>query len=161
MRRLLGPLFGLLLIASFFLASPSTAHAQSFAGHWINVNLSTQTATAYNGSRPVYTALVTSGRPGYATPTGSFSIVKRVYNETMTSWVFGIPPTAPGGYYVPNVLYTQYFDWSGDALHDNYWSPSSAFGGYGTSHGCVGMRVGDAAFFWNFATYGTPVEVHY
>ncbi|HUX87065.1 MAG TPA: L,D-transpeptidase, partial [Chloroflexota bacterium] len=64
MRRLLGPLFGLLLIASFFLASPSTAHAQSFAGHWINVNLSTQTATAYNGSRPVYTALVTSGRPG-------------------------------------------------------------------------------------------------
>lgn len=161
MRRLLGPLLGVLLIAGFFLGSPSTAHAQSFSGHWIDVNLSTQTATAYNGSTPVYTALVTSGRPGFSTPTGSFSIVNRVYNETMTSWVFGIPPSDPGGYYVPDVLYTQYFDWNGDALHYNYWSPASAFGGYPTSHGCVGMRLSDSAFMWNFATYGSPVEIHY
>ncbi len=29
------------------------------------------------------------------------------------------------------------------------------------SHGCIGMRTGDAAYFWNFATVGTSVVVHY
>jgi lipoprotein-anchoring transpeptidase ErfK/SrfK len=79
----------------------------------------------------------------------------------MDSSTIGIPRNSPGGYYLPGVLYTQYFDGIGDALHYNYWSPTSAFGGYPTSHGCVGMPLATARFFWNFATYGTPVRIHY
>jgi lipoprotein-anchoring transpeptidase ErfK/SrfK len=30
-----------------------------------------------------------------------------------------------------------------------------------SSHGCVGLRYADAQFFWNFATLGTRMEVHY
>lgn len=153
--RLVAVLFALALFFTFV----PTVHAAG--GRSIDVNLSTQTITAYEGNTAVYSAGVTSGRPGWPTPTGTFSIVKRVYNETMDSSTIGIPRDAPGGYYLTNIYYTQYFDNNGDALHYNYWSPSSAFGGYPTSHGCVGMQLGPAAYFWDFATYGTPVTIHY
>ena len=153
--RLVAVLFALALFFTFV----PTVHAAG--GRSIDVNLSTQTITAYEGNTAVYSAGVTSGRPGWPTPTGTFSIVKRVYNETMDSSTIGIPRDAPGGYYLTNIYYTQYFDNNGDALHYNYWSPSSAFGAYPTSHGCVGMQLGPAAYFWNFATYGTPVTIHY
>jgi lipoprotein-anchoring transpeptidase ErfK/SrfK len=29
-----------------------------------------------------------------------------------------------------------------------------------SSHGCVGMRLADAEFFWDFAHVGTRVTVH-
>ena len=50
-----------------------------------------------------------------------------------------------------------------DAINDTPppFTPASAFGGYPTSHGCVGMPLAAARFFWNFASVGTPVTVHY
>ncbi len=139
-------------------SSPGTA-VQS--GRWIDVNLSTLRISAMVGNRVVYTAPVTTGKPGWATPTGTFHILRRLASTDMSSATIGIPLGTPGSYYVPNVQYTQYFDNSGDALHANYWSPSDSFGNYNTSHGCVGMRTSDAAYFWNFATYGTAVVIHY
>jgi lipoprotein-anchoring transpeptidase ErfK/SrfK len=159
MLRLRFPVLGVVLAAALLFAGTLPAHAAG--GRSIDVNLSTQRATAYEGSTPVYSAGVTTGRPGWATPTGSFSIVNRVADETMDSSTIGIPRDAPGGYYITGILYTQYIDYSGDALHYNYWSPASAFGNYPTSHGCVGMQLGAAAFFWNFASIGTPVTIHY
>jgi lipoprotein-anchoring transpeptidase ErfK/SrfK len=159
MLRFRFPLVGAVLALALFLAQVPGAYAQGARS--IDVNLSTQRATAYEGSTPVYTALVTTGRPGWPTPTGDFAITYRVYDETMSSAGIGIPPDAPGGYYLTGVLYTQYIDWNGDALHYNYWSPASDFGSVPTSHGCVGMQLADAAFFWNFADIGTPVHIHY
>lgn len=159
MLRFRFPLVGVVLAIALFAAQAPGARAQG--GRSIDVNLSTQTATAYEGATPVYSAGVTTGRPGWATPTGSFAITYRVANETMDSSTIGIPRDSPGGYYITGILYTQYVDYSGDALHYNYWSPASAFGNYPTSHGCVGMRLGAAAFFWNFADVGTPVVIHY
>jgi lipoprotein-anchoring transpeptidase ErfK/SrfK len=152
-------LIAFVLAAGPLLGIASTAHAQS--GSWIDINLSSQTATAYEGDTPIKTVGVTTGRPGFATPTGTFSIQSRIANETMSSASIGIPIDSPGGYYLQNVFYTQYFDGSGDAIHANWWSPPGAFGSYPTSHGCVGMTTNDAAWFWNFADYGTPVVIHY
>ena len=53
-------------------------------------------------------------------------------------------------YHVKNVLYIQYFDRAGCALHLNYWQPDSVFGAYPTSHGCVGLRLHDAQWLWLF-----------
>jgi len=152
-------LFAVVFALSLFLSFAPTAHAAGARS--IDVNLTTQTITAYEGNTPVYSAGVTSGRPGWSTPTGTFSIVNRVYNETMDSSTIGIPRNSPGGYYLTGIYFTQYFDYNGDALHYNYWSPASAFGSYPTSHGCVGMQWGPAQYFWNFATIGTPVTIHY
>jgi hypothetical protein len=133
---------------------------EPYANRWIEVDLTTLTAIAWEGNTQVYTALVSAGRPGFETPTGSFRIVKRIANETMDSATVGIPRGAPGSYYVTNVRYTQYFTNTGNALHANYWSLPSVFGSRNDSHGCVGMLTDDAAFFWDFATIGTPVIVH-
>jgi lipoprotein-anchoring transpeptidase ErfK/SrfK len=159
MIRLRAPILGALLSVVLLFVSVPHAQAQGFRS--IDVNLSTQTARAIEGGQVVYTAGVTTGRPGWRTPTGHFSIKYRVFDETMDSSSIGIPRNAPGGYYLTGVLYTQYFDWNGTALHYNYWSPASAFGGHPTSHGCVGMPLAAARFFWNFASVGTPVTIHY
>jgi lipoprotein-anchoring transpeptidase ErfK/SrfK len=79
-----------------------------------------------------------------------------VADETMTSAAIG----ADDYYVLTHVLYTQYFTEGGHALHLNYWRDDYYFGNVRSSHGCVGMRLADAKFFWDFATFGTRVEIH-
>jgi len=69
----------------------------------------------------------------------------------------GIPRESPNGYYVKNVLWTQYFTPDGASFHDNYWS--SNFGGAG-SHGCLGLNLADSKWLWDWARIGTPVVVN-
>jgi len=64
---------------------------------------------------------------------------------------------APGGYYLTNVLFTQYFTGDGASIHYNYWSSNW---GYSASHGCLGLPYADSAFLWSWASLGTPVFVH-
>ena len=141
-------------------AGVTLASAGEGSGRWIEVDHATSTAYAIEDGQIVYSAPVTLGTAQFPTPRGTFQIIRRVANETMDSSTIGIPNNSPGGYYLTGVLYTQYFTNGGAALHYNYWSPPEAFGSAAGSHGCVGMRLADAAFFWNFATIGTPVIIH-
>ncbi len=127
--------------------------------HWIAVNLTTQRATAFIGAEPVRVALVTTGMEDWETRTGDFRIHTRVENETMASTGAGIAIDDPEGYYVENVLFTQYF-FGAQAIHYNYWRADYYFGSIPSSHGCVGMGYGDALFFWEFADVGTRVVVY-
>jgi lipoprotein-anchoring transpeptidase ErfK/SrfK len=122
---------------------------------WILVDLGAQTTSAMLGESVYYTALVTTGKDGWETPRGEFQILYRVPNETMTSAAIG----AEEFYDLKDVLYTQYFTDRGHALHLNYWRDPYYFGNIRSSHGCVGMRLADAEFFWNFATLGTRVVI--
>ncbi len=163
MRRcllLLGILFlcGGLLLGPVAIAAAAPAPAGS---RWIRIDLPHLVAQAMVGDQAIYTAPVTAGTARYPTPVGTFRILRRIYNETMDSATVGIPRWAPGGYYLRGVLYTQYFTNYGHALHYHYWSPPWAFGHAAGSHGCVGLRLQDAAFFWTFATVGTPVVIRY
>ena len=133
--------------------------AASYAGKWIDANLSDPTiVTAYEGNKPVASALAIRGVAAWQTPVGTYRIQRRVYNETMSSEGLGIPRNAPGGYHVTNVLFTQYFTGDGAALHYNYWSSNF---GYPGSHGCLGLNYDDALWFWNWVDYGTPIVIHY
>ena len=123
---------------------------------WIDIDLAGQTATATVGETPLYSALVTTGKDGWNTPAGTFQILYRVENETMTSAAIG----AEEFYNLEDVLYTQYFTNKGHALHLNYWRENWYFGNIRSSHGCVGMRLADAEFFWRFATVGTRIVIH-
>lgn len=58
------------------------------------------------------------------------------------------------------MLFTQYFDRNGNALHLNYWRPESVFGTTPTSHGCIGLLLHDAQWFWLFGEPGMRVEIH-
>jgi hypothetical protein len=132
---------------------------RTFAGHWIDANLTEQVLTAYNGNQPVFWAVMSSGAPGTDSPSGVYPILRRVANETMSSATLAFSVEIP--YYLTNVLYTQYFTDYGAAIHDNYWKGADSPFGVPTSHACLGVRESDALKFWNFANVGTVVNLHY
>ncbi len=113
---------------------------------------------AFEGGAPVWSALALKGRASSQTPLGEHTILWRVEREIMNSetLVPPVPRNAPGGYYLKDVLYTQYFHRSGAALHYNYWSSNW---GYAGSNGCLGMNLQDALFAWRWASVGTRVRV--
>ncbi len=127
--------------------------------HWVDVNLTTQTAAAMIGMQRVYLAYGTSGKPGWETPVGTWTILYRVADETMTSGSLAVD--SADYYRQEHVLFTQYFTNVGHALHLNYWQPDWVFGRQPTSHGCIGLRYDDAAYFWDFVGVGSKVVVHY
>ncbi len=138
-------------------AAPPAPPPAPTSGRWIDVNLTQQIATAYDGTKPVFWRVVSTGTPGWETPEGTFAIQRRVANETMDSGTLAV--SVAEGYHLDNVLYTQYFTKYGHSIHDNYWKWDSPFG-VPTSHGCIGMPEPDAKAFWDFATVGTPVVIH-
>ncbi len=132
--------------------------ARTFPGRWIDATLTEPViVTAYEGDKAVYSALAVKGRTAFETPTGVFHILRRVENEIMDSLTLGIPRESKDGYYLKDVLFTQYFLNDGSALHYNYWRSDW---GQAASHGCLGMNYADSLFFWEFATIGTPVSIH-
>jgi hypothetical protein len=134
------------------------APPEVFSGRWLDVDLTTPAmVTAYEDDRPVASLLAIKGRTTDETPRGTYTILRRVYDETMDSETIGIPRDDPRGYYLDHVLYTQYFTDEGDSLHWNYWSNS--FGEEG-SHGCLGLSHEDAAWLWDWADVGTLINIH-
>ena len=128
---------------------------------WLDVNVTAQTASAMVGARAVYTAPVSTGSTQFPSPLGSHRVEKdgRLSVERMTASQAGYNPSQ-ATYDVENVLFTQYYDRNGDALHLNYWRPASVFGHTATSHGCVGMQLHDAQYFWLFGAPNMRVEIH-
>lgn len=118
------------------------------AGKWIDVILTGPTlVTAYEDGKALYSAMAIRGIGGWETPLGTFRMISRVANERMRG----------PGWDVSNVLFTQYFTGSGHSIHYNYWSSSW---GYAGSHGCLGMNYADSLWFWEWATLGTPIDIH-
>jgi hypothetical protein len=122
---------------------------QSGPGRWIDVDLNQPTiVTAYEDGKVVYSALALTGIGGWETPPGTYRIQQRVANERMRG----------PGWDISNVLFTQYFTGEGHAIHYNYWSSNF---GYQGSRGCLGMNYDDSLWFWEWATVGTPVVIHW
>lgn len=135
-----------------------TVTVRTYVGHWVDVNLSEFYAIAYDSETPVYAAIIAAGRDG-KTPIGAFHVFYQVADEVMDSATVGIPKGGPEYYYLEQVLYTQYFKEGGYAIHGNYWTPPSAFGGF-TSNGCVGLMDHDAGWFFQLLSEGSMVNIH-
>jgi hypothetical protein len=130
----------------------------SRTGKWVDADLQEPAMIAmYEDGKIVDAALTLKGTRDWETPTGTFTILRRVASETMNSETIGIPRTAPGGYYLTNVLFTQYFTNDGSSFHYNYWSGNF---GYRGSHGCLGLNYDDSIFLWHWADVGTVVDIH-
>lgn len=134
-------------------ATPLPADAPT-EGKWIDVNLTQQVMVAYEGRTVVRVCETTTGMPGWETPTGWFAINTRVANETMGSGSIG----AENFFELKNVLFTQYFTDVGHAIHFAWWRTKETIGRPG-SHGCLNLLLDDSQFFWDWATYGTPVII--
>jgi hypothetical protein len=115
---------------------------------WIDVNLTKQTLMLYEGERPVYATLISSGEAGLedpkhttATKRGIFRIHTKHVTATMSSDELGEE------FELRDVPYVQYFDKEGYALHGAYWHDRF---GIPKSHGCINLSPEDARriFFW-------------
>jgi lipoprotein-anchoring transpeptidase ErfK/SrfK len=142
-------------------ATPALPENAPTTGRWIDVNLTEQIATAYDGHDAVRSVLISTGQPGWDTPTGVFPVLRRLAKDDMDgSTLVGQGPRGIGAdYKVDNVRWVQYFTDDGAAIHENYWRRPATFGMPG-SHGCIGLLPADATWFWDFATVGTPLVIH-
>lgn len=117
------------------------------SGRWIDIDLSAQRLTAYQGSTPARSTLVSTGLPRTPTPTGQF----RIYVKYTSA------PMSGPGYYLPNVPYVMYF-YRSYSLHGTYWHSNF---GHPMSHGCVNLHTSEARWLYSWASVGTLVKIHY
>lgn len=116
---------------------------------WIDVDVATQTLVAFEGERPVFATLVSTGkgRDGTddATPKGEFRIWVKLTSSNMDNLE---DEEAERYYAIEDVPYVQYFT-KGVGLHGAFWHH-----GFGKvrSHGCVNLAPIDAQRLFAFTS---------
>lgn len=155
-------------------APPPSQPAWSWWGDGVSgspsivIDLSDQTARFYKGGEQVGCSPVSTGREGYNTPSGKFSVMEKQADHIST-------------------LYGDYVDSSGEVVVQNvgvekdkrppgtrfqgapmpyFMRVSGAVGmhagylpGYAASHGCIRLPRGAAEKFFQNAPCGTPVSI--
>ncbi|MDP9000767.1 MAG: L,D-transpeptidase [Myxococcota bacterium] len=108
---------------------------------WIDVNLGLESLVAFEGEKPVFATIISSGRhdddpaKDHHTRSGEFRIREKHIAATMDN-----DTATDGPYSIEDVPWIMYFDGS-TALHGAFWH--SRFG-HERSHGCVNMTPHDA-----------------
>jgi lipoprotein-anchoring transpeptidase ErfK/SrfK len=105
------------------------------------VSLSDQRISVYNADGLVARSRISSGMPGYRTPTGIFTIIQR--NRYHRSNIYAGAP----------MPYMQRLTWSGIALHQG------VVPGYPASHGCIRLPGSFAVDLWSMTKIGERVVV--
>jgi lipoprotein-anchoring transpeptidase ErfK/SrfK len=125
---------------------------------WIDVDLTRQALVAFEGTRPVFGTLISSGRRNpwdkekdFPTPTGTFHITEKHVTTTMDGDV-----ASDGPYSIEDVPWVMYFQGS-YALHAAFWH--DAFG-HARSHGCVNMAPEDARTLFAWTEPALPPGWH-
>jgi lipoprotein-anchoring transpeptidase ErfK/SrfK len=103
---------------------------------WIQINVSQQRLTAWEGKTQVYAVKISTGKIN----------IQSKHKKTRMRGT---------DYDVPNVPYAMFYD-GNYAIHGAYWHRS-----FGTpvSRGCVNVAPNHAKWLFNWATLGTPVIV--
>lgn len=119
---------------------------------WIDINVTTQTATAYQGATPLKGVVVSTGVARTPTVLGTYKIYRKLASQTM----WGGSQELGDYYYLPNVPNVMYF-YQGYGFHGTYWHSNF---GLPMSHGCVNMTLADAKWFYEWASVGALVVSH-
>lgn len=125
---------------------------------WIDVNVSTQSLVAFEGDKPVYATIVSTGRHNdedkskdHRTVQGDFRIREKHIAATMED-----DGASDGPYSIQDVPWIMYFEGS-YALHGAFWH--SMFGRE-RSHGCVNMTPHDARHIFHWVGPNLPEGWH-
>jgi len=101
----------------------------------------------YVGQKLFATWPISTGKPGDDTPNGTYLTIEK-----------GNPVEMKGPGYDLMVPWSVRFTWSGDYLHDAYWSVGEQ-GFTNVSHGCVNLSPTNAETYYNMAVPGNPVTI--
>jgi L,D-transpeptidase catalytic domain len=125
---------------------------------WIDVDLTRQMLVAFEGTKPVFATLISSGRRNpwdkekdFPTPPGTFRILEKHVTTTMDGDV-----ASDGPYSIEDVPWVMYFQGS-YALHGAFWHDSF---GHPRSHGCVNLAPDDARTLFGWADPQLPPGWH-
>lgn len=142
----------------------------------IEVNLTTQTLSAFEFDKMVLRAAISSGIPNgprdanglsTKTPEGEFRILDKMPAKHMGN---GNLFADFDDYELPGVPWTCFFTAQGHAFHGTYWHENF---GVPMSRGCINMRTEDAMWLFRWALpphqigksfnrgFGTLVQIHY
>ena len=117
----------------------------AYAGKSIVVDLSTQTATAYESGAAVFSGQISTGTAKRPTPTGRFRVLEKDIDHVSTSW-----PKPRGGAKMHYMLRVTGY---GIAMHLGF-VPN-----YPASHGCIRMQNGFAQKMYRWAHVGVPIHI--
>lgn len=135
----------------------------------IVINLTEQTASFYKAQKLVGVSAISSGREGFATPTGNYNILQK--NRDHVSNLYGDYVDAAGNVVVRNVdikrdpapagatfrgapmPYFMRLSNAGVGMHQGF------LPGIPDSHGCIRMPEKMAVSFFNNTPLGTPIRV--
>ena len=105
------------------------------------VNVKRQRAILYRNGLPIAASTVSTGRPGYRTPTGVFTILQKHVEHYSSKY-----DNAP-------MPYMQRLTWYGVAMHAGH------LPGYPASHGCIRMPLGFARLLYGATRLGMTVII--
>ncbi|MFD3565276.1 Ig-like domain-containing protein [Streptomyces sp. NPDC058686] len=113
--------------------------------------------TVYRNGRVINTIPVTTGKPGFETRNGVKVVLGKERFVRMRSTSIGIAAGSSESYDMP-VYWATRVTWSGEYVHAAPWSQGSQ--GYANvSHGCTGMSMSNAEWFFNTVRTGDVVKV--
>ncbi|MGV1100232.1 L,D-transpeptidase [Thiovibrio sp. JS02] len=110
---------------------------------WIEVNLTEQTLSAYEGDRMVFATLISSGDERFPTEKGLFRLWMKVRNAKMSGG-----EDDSDRYHVEDVPWHMYF-FKSFGIHTSYWHD---FFGLPNSHGCVNVSPKDALWLFDWTS---------
>jgi lipoprotein-anchoring transpeptidase ErfK/SrfK len=121
-------------------------------GDVIEVSIAKQRLTAWRDGKVVYRFVISTGRPGYDTPTGHYKVIVKIKNAWSRKWSVWMPWAMNwhGNYFIHQLPHKD-----GSSVNigaSNLGEPAS--------HGCVRVNVRDAEKLFVWASVGTPVWVH-
>ena len=126
---------------------------------WIDVDLSAQTVVAYEGTKPVWATIASTGKVqrrdidelNWETLKGVWQINSKHLTHNMDG-----DNAIDGPYSLEDVPYVMYFELA-YAFHAAFWH--NRFG-HPKSHGCVNLAPFDAKWLWNWAEPHIPDGWH-
>lgn len=127
--------------------TPMPAYWPKAAAHpkYVLIALDRQFLGAYEYGRLVASYPIASGKNGYETPAGNFTVLKKKVFTRSTKY-----PEPHGGAPMP---FAQLFDGAGYLIH------AGNLPGKRASHGCVRMMLADAEALFGWTEIGIPVKV--
>jgi len=131
-------------------------------GKTIEVNLSTNRLTFYEGLKVRKVYPVATGQPSFPTPQGTWEVVYKRMHPTWTNpapddWGADMPASIPPGPGNPLGTRAMSLNASGILIHGTY--ASYSIGRY-ASHGCIRMLLSDVEALYPQVPEGTPVLIH-
>ena len=130
--------YGYHTLTQSFRIGDSLIVVASTATHFMNL---------YRNGKLLHHWPISTGRSTLPTPNGTYLTIDK-----------GNPVLMKGPGYSEEVPWSVRFTWTGDYLHDAFWSVGEQ-GSTNVSHGCVNMAPADAEMYYKMEVPGDPVTI--